>query len=82
MKKEIKHICSTTHNSVLRDSNEAVRHFSWDVVSEELWINAPTLITVLSELALEISSCSARLHLLLKKRLPKMGLLQRAVSLL
>uniref|UniRef100_A0A1X7VUI6 DUF6589 domain-containing protein n=1 Tax=Amphimedon queenslandica TaxID=400682 RepID=A0A1X7VUI6_AMPQE len=83
MKKEMKHICSTTHNSVLRDSNEAVRHFSWDVLSDELWNNAPTLITVLSELALGDQQLSCTIaSMLLKKRLPKMGLLQRAVSLL
>lgn len=83
IKKEIKHICSTTHNSILRDTFEGIKQFSWDTVSNELWTNVPTLMTILSQLTSgdERLACMM-VSMILKKRLPKMGLVQRAMSLL
>ena len=35
-KKEMKEICSQTYNSILGDSNEAVKHFSWNCYRKSL----------------------------------------------
>ena len=36
----------------LRDTYEGIQQFSWDTVSNELWRNVPTPMTILSELTL------------------------------
>ena len=48
IKKEIKHICSATHDSILRDNGEDVQQFSWETVTNELCKKVPTLMTILS----------------------------------
>ena len=50
VKKEIRKICSDTHDTVLRDSIEAVKCFSWETIWLELEQNLPTLITLLKSL--------------------------------
>ena len=33
---EMKHICSTDHSSIIQDSHEAVKRFSWETIWLEL----------------------------------------------
>jgi L1 cell adhesion molecule like protein len=84
--KELKSICSYNHDSVLRDCIEGLRMFSWETIWLELLRNLPSLMKILSLLIpqhLENKPLlSFAASLILKKRSPKMGLVQRAVSLL
>ena len=82
---EIKHICSDDHDSILRDCFEAVRRFSWETVYLELQKQMPTLVMFLSLL---LGRRDKHKHvvclmasIVLKLRYPKMGLVQRGVSL-
>ena len=50
IKTELKHIGSLDHNSILRDTNEGVRQFSWETVWLELNKNVPTLMKFLIKL--------------------------------
>ena len=45
---EIKHICSTEHDSILLDCIEAVNNFNWDTVYLELRKQMPTLLMLLT----------------------------------
>lgn len=85
IKKEIKAICSLTHDSILRDDKEALKYFSWETVWLELLPNVPTLLKILSALVPNPEDDKPLLCLivsmLLKRWLPKMGLVQRALSL-
>ena len=47
IKTESKHIGSLDHNSILRDTNEGVRRFSWEIAWLELNKNVLTLIKFL-----------------------------------
>lgn len=84
--KELKGICSLNHDSILRDNFEAVKNFSWETVWIELTDTMPTLMAILTGLVPNAHESKPFLcflaSMLLKKRLPKMGLVQRAVSLL
>ena len=75
-----------SHDSILRDNIEAVNHFSWETVWLELLANVPILMQILSALIPNPQDDKPLLCLiasmLLKRRLPKMGLVQRAISLL
>lgn len=44
---EIKHICSTKHDSILLDNHEAVKRFSWQTVWMELNKEMPMLLSSL-----------------------------------
>ena len=86
IKAEMKDISSQRHDSFLLDSREAVKHFSWDRVLHELRSMMPTLIQLLTKL---ISNPLAKKPLLcvlssqlLKQRYPRLGLVQRAMSVL
>ena len=46
-KEEVKHICSSKHNSVLKDTGEAVNHFSWDTIWMEFSRNIPYLMKLI-----------------------------------
>ena len=37
MREEMKEICSKKHNSMLRDSHEAVKMFSWETIWLGIW---------------------------------------------
>lgn len=43
IKSEIKDINSDSHDSILKDTIEAVKHFSWETVMLELSHKVPTL---------------------------------------
>jgi len=83
--REMKNICSLSHDSILRDSHERVKHFSWQTVFLELKSNMPTLIKLLAAIIPDHKSKSMICLIacmLLKKRLGKMSLVQRAISIL
>lgn len=44
MRKEMKELCSLNHNSLLRSDHEAIKHFSWVAIFEELVKKVPTLV--------------------------------------
>ena len=50
IKSETKALSCDTRDSILRDSVEAVKHFSWEIVWFELSRNIPTLISFLSQI--------------------------------
>ena len=84
VQEELKVLCSTNHDSILRDSIEAVKHFSWETVWLELCKMLPTLMSLLMELVRHPTDNKPLLCLLasmlLKKRSPGLGLLQRAIT--
>ena len=86
IRKEIKHIMSLEHDSILKDSTEAVRRFSWETVWLELTNEVPTLMKLLATLLPNDKSSRniicVIVCMILKKRFQKMSLVQRAISIL
>ncbi len=86
VKGEIRKLCSDKHDTVLRDCIEAVKFFSWETVWLELGQNVPTLMTLLKSLVTFPERNRPLLcflaSVILKQRSPKLGLVQRAISLL
>ena len=86
IKEEMKDICSISHDSILRDHIEAVKHFHWDTVFLELVRKLPTLMSLLSHLLPRPMERKPLLCLLasqlLKARNQHMGLVQRAISMM
>ena len=84
IKSEIRQLASDRHDSILKDTVEAVKHFSWDTIYLELQTNVPTLMQLLHLLVKKPAtskpfiSCMA--SQLLKDGHPKLGLMQRGVS--
>ena len=50
IKSEMKNISSADHDSILRDSVEAIKHFHWDTVFLELQNKVPTLMSLLKQI--------------------------------
>ena len=83
IKKEIIEICSKTNDSILRDSNEAVQHFSWETIWLELCSKMPTLVELLSNLVSNHMESKPLICLMASMILKdRVGLVQRAVSVL
>ena len=86
IREEMQAISCRSHDSILRDSVEAVKKFSWETVRLELQYTMPTLMTLLSQLVGRASERSPLICLLasmiLKSRHNQMGLVQRAVSVM
>ena len=83
IKTEMKHISSDAHDAILRDNVEAVKYFHWDTVMLELQTTLITLLQKLVPRPLEKKQLICTLALqLLKSRNQRMGLLQRAVSVM
>ena len=84
IRKEIKEICSTDHDSILGDNHEAVKNFSWTTVWLELVQKMPTLMKLLSGVVNNAESHKPVLCLIvsmiLKLSHPKISLVQRAIS--
>lgn len=80
----MKHVSSGGHDSILRDSVEAVKHFNWETVRLELLQQTPTLMSLLTQLVGRASERCPLLCLLAsmicKSRHQHMGLVQRAMS--
>ena len=76
---------SDDHGSILRDTNEAVKRFSWETVILELQQNVPTLIKFLQLLVprpLERKPLISFIASLLLKTRHQLCLVQRAVSVM
>ena len=88
LRSEMKEISSENHSFILRDSHDGIRFFKWDRLFCELSTMMPTLIKLLLALVCDKSNTKRIIlvcfiaSILLKKRLGKMALLQRAVSVL
>lgn len=80
----MKKICKLDHNSILRDDIEGVKHFSWETIWLELERHVPTLLALIKKLLSRPNkplTCFI-ISQILKQRLPCMGLVQRAISVL
>ena len=84
MKREIHRLCSDEHDTLLCDSIEAVKCFSWETMWLELEKNVPTLMALLKSLLTfpqrKRSLLCFLASALLKQWSPKLALLQRAIS--
>ena len=77
-------MCSLDHNSVLRNTSNAVKNFSWEVVLEELQNHMPNLMKFLKHV---FPLCSTPILCVVVSQLLtfvslKMALLQRTISVL
>ena len=86
IRREIQELCSEKHESVLRDSKDAIQFFSWERIWLELEHGVPTLVALLKLLIKSPEQnkplISFIISLILKRRSPKLGLVQRAISIL
>ena len=84
IKGELKLMGSQQHNSLLRDTNEAVRQFSWETVWLEMMRDVPTLTKFFMKLIPKIGKplLCFLISVILKQRSPKLCLVQRAISVL
>ena len=86
IKREMKDLSSNKHDSLLSDTVEAVKHFHWETVALELEDKMPTLLILLKQLLPRPMEQKPLLCLLasqlLKSRHQRMGLVQRAVSVM
>ena len=82
MREEMKEICSKKHNSMLRDSHEAVKMFSWETIWLELEAKLPIMFNFFQKLLpkAEKKFLAFLMSLILKKRCKHMSLVQRAIS--
>lgn len=85
-KAEMKELASDKHDSILRDTREAVRHFSWETVMREYERKIPTLVSFLKEILPKPEHQRSLLCLLLsvlvKSRHQRLCLVQRAISVM
>lgn len=84
IKLEMRNISSAAHDSILRDTMEAIKQFHWETVFLELEKKMPTLLSLLSHLIGKGKKpllCLVASQLL-KARHQHMGLVQRAVSVM
>ena len=86
IRKEIKNLCSSDYDSILRDTIQAVKQFNWDIVMLELLNKVPTLMTLLSQLIKKPAEKKPFLCMVVSQILKScnqcMGLVQRAVSVM
>ena len=86
IQKEIKHICSDDHDSILRDAHEGVKRFNWETVWAELMAQVPLLMKLLA-LIVRFSVKEKPLlcliaSMILKHHSPQVSLVQRAITVL
>ena len=86
IKKEMKDLRSDDRDSVLRDAVEAVKCFSWTTLMMEYEKMMPTFMTLLKQLVpkpIEHKPLLCQVaSQILKSRHQRMGLVQRAVSIM
>ena len=82
MYNEMKELCSLNHNSLLRSDHEAIKHFSWVAIFEELIKKVPTLVKFIQKLLPSSSNIliSALICIMVKQRCKHMSLFQRVIS--
>lgn len=83
---EMRELSGDSQDSILRDTVEAVKNFHWDTILLEYQKMVPTLMLLLESL---VPKCRMRnpficfvASLLIKSRHQRMGLVQRAVSVM
>ena len=86
MKEEMKVLASNKHDSILRDTNAAVKHFHWETVMLEYEKMVPVLVSLLKELIPNAAQWKPLICLivsqLVKSRHQRLGLVQSAVSMM
>lgn len=86
IRSEMKSLSSTTYDSILRDTIEAIKQFHWDTVMLELLKKVPTLMALLSQIIKQPTNKKSLICMvasqLLKSCNQSMGLVQRAVSVM
>ena len=86
IKSEMKELSSVAHSSILRNSDDAIKNFDWEIVLDELLNKLPTLMSLIMKLIPKPAKSKALLCILasqiLKARYPYMGLVQRAISVM
>ena len=86
IKSEMKELSSDAQDSILRDTVEAVKYFSWETVKLELNRKVPTLMTLLSEIvgkpAKHVPLICFIASQLLKCNHQRLCLVQRAISVM
>lgn len=86
IKKEMKDLASDEYDTILKDTVEAVKMFSWETVKLELIRKMPTLMSLLSQLVPKPEEHTALICMiasqLLKCRHRQLCLVQRAVSIM
>ena len=84
MKEEFKSLCSRDHDTLLRDDVQAVKQFSWETVWLELENKIPTLMSLFKQVIRRPEENKPLIcvlaSMILKKRSPKLGLVQRAIT--
>ena len=84
MMKEIQELCCMETKSVLRDTDDGLRKFSWEAVWQEMALKASTVLHFYRQLFRGASKpliCFA-ISMIIKWRSPKMCLIQRVISTL
>jgi len=85
VRKEMDHICSDGHKSMLRDGDkDALKKFRWSDVCVELKAHVPTLHSLLRSILPKSDEnfIAFVISMILKKRCERMSLVQRVVSTL
>ena len=82
--KELSDICSTKIPSMMRDTNEAVKRFSWETILREFESKLPTLVALVKLVLPHVSKTNLCfvIGVIVKCRSPHMALIQRAVSVM
>lgn len=79
---EIQSLCHYESNSILRDSDNVLRNFSWETMWHELALKVPTLLNLYKRLfrgGTKALICFA-ISLVIKYRSPRMCLVQIVIS--
>ena len=80
IKSEMKDLASVAHDSILRNSDSAIKNFQWETVSTELSEKMPTLMLLLTQLISKPTKSKPLLctlaSMILKSRYPHVGLVQ------
>lgn len=82
IKAELSNICSTTNKSILQQSNEKLKSFSWETLWSEFQRRVPLLLELLRSILPKSDKAFLVfiISLILKKRNQKMSLMQRLIS--
>ena len=62
MMKEIQELCCMETKSVLRDTDDGLRKFSWEAVWQEMALKAPTMLHFYRQLFVELQNHSFALQ--------------------
>ena len=84
IKSEMKDLASVAHDSMLRNSDSAVKNFLWEIVLNEIAEKVSKLMSLLLQLISKPTKSKPQLcmsaSMILKSRHPHVGLVQRVMS--